>query len=322
MGGDEAHLSPHFTHEWMEVSLRIEEGDTVRISNSYAVLELAHYEAWYHKIHELRRASLTGEITSEEISTVDVRVKGIGSIGVFEFNPSINAFVITGAHIFGTTRNSSGPLLESPKYGFTLNSEMAEQLEKHIDHFDSWEDEPIEELTIETRDEVGLAAFMNYCIAVRNDWQEGDDSDWSRLNGQWVKGWLKPDGPQYLNCLAAMAAGGFLEPAVGPLEQMIDDSGSIDIEPWAVPYVLRLWDGLSSFPVLIAQVASRDADSSIFLVEFEKPIATAFVELVQDSMNSTRRSAERAQYAELAEFLDGATMTCQELLDKLVNAFF
>jgi hypothetical protein len=169
---------------------------------------------------------------------------------------------------------------------------------------------------------VGLAAFMNYCIAVRNDWQEGDDSDWSRLNGQWVKGWLKPDGPQYLNCLAAMAAGGFLEPAVGPLEQMIDDSGSIDIEPWAVPYVLRLWDGLSSFPVLIAQVASRDADSSIFLVEFEKPIATAFVELVQDSMNSTRRSAERAQYAELAEFLDGATMTCQELLDELVNAFF
>ena len=321
-GGDEAHLSPHFTHEWMEVSLRIEEGDTVRINNSYAVLELAHYEAWYHKIHDLRRASLTGEITSQEISTVDVRIKGIGSIGVFEFNPSINAFVITGAHIFGTARNSSGPLLDSPKYGFTLNSEMAEQLEKHIDHFDSWEDEPIEELTIETRDEVGLAAFMNYCIAVRNDWQEGDDSDWSRLNGQWVKGWLKPGGPQYLNCLAAMAAGGFLEPAVGPLEQMIDDSGSIDIEPWAVPYVLRLWDGLSSFPVLIAQVASRDADSSIFLVEFEKPIATAFVELVQDSMNSTRRSAERAQYAELAEFLDGATLTCQELLDELVNAFF
>jgi hypothetical protein len=119
-----------------------------------------------------------------------------------------------------------------------------------------------------------------------------------------------------------MAAGGFLEPAVGPLEQMIDDSGSIDIEPWAVPYVLRLWDGLSSFPVLIAQVASRDADSSIFLVEFEKPIAAAFVELVQGGMDSTRRSAERAQYAELAEFLDGATMTCQELLDKLVNAFF
>ena len=321
-GGDEAHLSPHFTHEWMEVSLRIEEGDTVRINNSYAVLELAHYEGWYHKIHDLRRASLTGEITSQEISTVDVRINGIGSIGVFEFDASINGFVITGAHIFGTARNSSGPLLDSPKYGFTLNSEMAEQLEKHIDHFDSWEDEPIEELTIETRDEVGLAAFMNYCIAVRNDWQEGDDSDWSRLNGQWVKGWLKPGGPQYLNCLAAMAAGGFLEPAVGPLEQMIDDSGSIDIEPWAVPYVLRLWDGLSSFPVLIAQVASRDADSSIFLVEFEKPIATAFVELVQDSMNSTRRSAERAQYAELAEFLDGATLTCQELLDELVNAFF
>jgi hypothetical protein len=320
--GDGAHLSPHFTHQWMEVSLRIEEGDTVRVSHSYAVLELAHYEAWYHKIHDLRRASLTGEITSQEISTVDVRINGIGSIGVFEFDASINGFVITGAHIFGTTRNSSGPLLESPKYGFTLNSEMAEQLEKHIDHFDSWEDEPIEELTIETRDEVGLAAFMNYCIAVRNDWQEGNDSDWSRINGQWVKGWLKPDGPQYLNCLAAMAAGGFLEPAVGPLEQMIDDSGSIDIEPWAVPNVLRLWDGLSSFPVLIAQVASREADSSVFLVEFEKPIAAAFVELVQDSMNSTRRSAERAQYAELAEFLDGATLTCQELLDELINAFF
>jgi hypothetical protein len=57
-------------------------------------------------------------------------------------------------------------------------------------------------------------------------------------------------------------------------------------------------------------------------VEFEKPIAAAFVELVQGGMDSTRRSAERAQYAELAEFLDGATMTCQELLDKLVNAFF
>ena len=294
----------------------------MRINNSYAVLELAHYEAWYHKIHDLRRASLTGEITNHEISTVDVRIKGIGSIGVFEFNPSINAFVITGAHIFRGGRIPKELFFDSPKYGFTLNSEMVEQLEKHIDHFDSWEDEPIEELTIETRDEVGLAAFMNYCIAVRNDWQEGDDSDWSRLNGQWVKGWLKPDGPQYLNCLAAMAAGGFLEPDVGPLEQMIDDSGSIDIEPWAVPYVLRLWDGLSSFPVLIAQVASRDADSSIFLVEFEKPIATAFVELVQDSMNSTRRSAERAQYAELAEFLDGATLTCQELLDELVNAFF
>ena len=321
-GSDSAHLSAHFTHEWMEVSLRIEEGDTVRINNSYAVLELAHYEAWYHKIHDLRRASLTGEITNHEISTVDVRIKGIGSIGVFEFNPSINAFVITGAHIFRGGRIPKELFFDSPKYGFTLNSEMVEQLEKHIDHFDSWEDEPIEELTIETRDEVGLAAFMNYCIAVRNDWQEGDDSDWSRLNGQWVKGWLKPDGPQYLNCLAAMAAAGFLKPDAGPLEQMIDDSGSIDIEPWAVPYVLRLWDGLSSFPVLIAQVASRDADSSIFLVEFEKPIAAAFIELVQDSMNSTRRSAERAQYAELAEFLDGATLTCQELLDELVNAFF
>ena len=320
-GSDNAHLSPHFTHEWKEVSLQIEEGDTVRVNNSYAVLELTHYEAWYHKIHDLRRASLTGEITNHEISTVDVRIKGIGSIGVFEFNPSINAFVITGAHIFGTARNSSGPLLVSPKYGFTLNSEMVEQLEKHIDHFDSWEDEPIEELTIETRDEVGLAAFMNYCIAVRNDWQEGDDSDWSRLNGQWVKGWMKPDGPQYLNCLAAMAAGGFLEPDVGPLEQMIDDSESIDIEPWATECVMHLWDELASFPVLIAKVATRNADSSVSLEEFDEPIATAFVELIQGAVKAVKRSDEQFVFRYLLEFINGAPLTTEKLLEELIEAF-
>jgi hypothetical protein len=320
-GSDSAHLSAHFTHQWMEVSLRIEEGDTVRINNSYAVLELAHYEAWYHKIHDLRRASLTGEITSQEISTVDVRINGIGSIGVFEFNPSINAFVITGAHIFGGGRIPKELFFDSPKYGFTLNSEMVEQLEKHIDHFDSWEDEPIEELTIETRDEVGLAAFMNYCIAVRNDWQEGDDSDWSRLNGQWVKGWLKPDGPQYLNCLAAMAAGGLLEPDVGPLEQMIDDSESLDIEPWAVEYVLQLWDELTSFPVLIAKAASQTMGSTVSLREFEKPIATAFVELIQGAMKSIVSSDEKAVYEKLYEFVNGAPLTVEQLLEELIEAF-
>ena len=320
-GSDSAHLSAHFTHEWMEVSLRIEEGDTVRINNSFAVLELAHYEAWYHKIHDLRRASLTGEITNHEISTVDVRINGIGSIGVFEFSPSINAFVITGAHIFGGGRIPKELFFDSPKYGFTLNSEMVEQLEKHIDHFDSWEDEPIEELTIETRDEVGLAAFMNYCIAVRNDWQEGDDSDWSRLNGQWVKGWLKPDGPQYLNCLAAMAAGGFLEPDVGPLEQMIDDSESLDVEPWAVDYVLRLWDELASFPVLIAKVASLTMGSTVSLREFEKPIATAFVDLIQGAMKSIVSSDEKAVYEKLYEFLNGAPLVAEQLLEELIEAF-
>jgi hypothetical protein len=320
-GSDNAHLSPHFTHEWMNVSLRIEDGDTARVNNSYAVLELAHYEAWYHKIHDLRRASLTGEITSQEISTVDVRVKGIGSIGVFEFNPSINAFVITGAHIFGTARNSSGPLLDSPRFGFSLNGDMVEQLTKFIYQFDFLHDEPIEELTIETRDEVGLAAFMNYCIAVRNDWQEGDDSDWSRLNGQWVKGWMKPDGPQYLNCLAAMAAGGFLEPDVGPLEQMIDDSESLDIEPWAVDYVLRLWDELTSFPVLIAKVASQTMGSTVSLREFEKPIASAFVELIQGAMKSIVSSDEKAVYEKLYEFLNGAPLTAEKLLEELIEAF-
>jgi hypothetical protein len=94
-GTDSAHLASHFSLQAGNWSPTIESSDELMIAGRSAVLTVAKYEGWYHKIHDLRRESHDPEstLTDIEIREITVLVSGMGYLGNFVFDDDLSCFI-------------------------------------------------------------------------------------------------------------------------------------------------------------------------------------------------------------------------------------
>ena len=314
ISGDSAHLSPHFAFEGTEHSMDIEDGETLEFRNrGSALLSLVSYSGWYAKLHTLRREFERDPETAGDFNRVEVEIAGLGSIGVFVFDLSRKCFVLEGEEKTQTELSSS------PRYGFALTDEMTAKLLPLLDAHDSWEDEPIELVELQVRREVDLAHSMTYQISS----DDGEDGDWTRIDGEWREGFMIPDGVHHKRCSTALIYGHHLDPTLPWHQAVLDDSYVYDVAPWALGLLTKLWDMGHPVRFFIGELAGMEEAKDVTIhLRNEEEHGQLLREVLKyvEELPSFIKADESFLVEDLLEWKDGQQMTAKELLSAIVEA--
>jgi hypothetical protein len=308
--GDPAHLSAHVSFEWAKHSAGIEEGETVEFRNrSSVLLSLGTYSGWYAKLHTLRREFESDPETAGDFNRVEVEIAGLGSIGSFVFDVTRRCFVLSGEE-----GNHATPTT-SPRYGFQLTEEMIAKLSPLMESFDSWEDEPVELMEIHVRHQVDLAHSMSYQIVS----EEGDDGDWTRIDGKWQEGFIIPDGVHHKRCTTALIDGHHLDPTLPWHQAVLDDSYVYDVSPWAFGLMTSLWDAGVPIRAIFGTLAGLAKDEDVSL-EAVKEKTRVQIESYIDSLVDFIPPDSSFLVEDLLEWKEGLKLTAKEMLTAIVEA--
>jgi len=308
--GDPAHLAPHFAFEWVEHSSEIEDGETLEFRGRGAtLLSLGTYAGWYAKLHTLRREFESDPDTAGDFNRVEVEIAGLGSIGTFVFDGSRECFVLEGEQV----QNSA--LTVSPRYGFSLTQEMVEKLLPVLEMHDSFEDEPIEQVDIQIRREVDLAHSLTYEV---RDSKSGD-GDWTRINGDWVLGFMVLDGKHHKRCLSALIDGGHLDLDVPLHQAVIEDSDVYEVAPWAIDLIVALWDAGVPVRTLFGKLAGLSPDTDVSIAAVDQETEGKIQDYI-DSLGEFIPPDSDFLIEDLLEWQDGLFMTAKGMLTAIVEA--
>lgn len=202
----------------------------------------------------------------------------------------------------------------SPRFGFELTPAMALALSRSLEDFDSWEDNPVETLKIAVRDEVGLAHTLNYNVAESSYLPKDVTREFSRSNGVWVEGFISPDARQYFQCEAEMERTGNLATSLHSHEAMVDGSLIYEANPWAVPYLLQIWDSKQTFYSFLGWFSQQDPDDKFTINDFDPVEGANFARVVKE-LTSGRISSDEQQRLMVAFYLAADTaVSAEEIL--------
>jgi hypothetical protein len=310
LAGDSAHLSPHFAFQWMAHSAHIEAGETLEFRNpGSALLSVGTYSGWYAKLHTLRREFESDPETAGDLNRIEVEIAGLGSIGVFVFDLSRQCFVLEGEERVQTK------LTNSPRYDFPLTDEMAAKLLPLWDSHDSWEDEPIERVELHVRHEVDLAHSLTYQISS----EEGEDGDWTRIDGEWREGFMIPDGVHHKRCSTELIHGHHLEPTLPWHQAVLDDSYIYDVSPWAMTSIASLWDSGVPIRTVFGELAELKEDHDVSFDAVDQKMRDK-IETYIDSLGRFIPPDSDFLIEHLLEWKQGLYLTAKGMLDAIVEA--
>jgi hypothetical protein len=310
MSGDSSHLSPHFAFDWVEHSEDIEDGETLEFRNrGSALLSLVTYSGWYAKLHTLRREFERDPETAGDFNRVEVEIAGLGSIGVFVFDLSRQCFVLEGE------QKTQAELSSSPRYGFPLTDEMTAKLLPLLDAHDSWEDEPIELVELHVRHEVDLAHSMTYQISS----DDGEDGDWTRIDGEWREGFMIPDGAHHKRCSTELIHGHHLDPTLPWHQAVLDDSYVYDVSPWAIASITSLWDAGVPVRAFFGELAGRKEDDDVSFDSVSQKLQDQ-IEAYVDSLGKFIPPDSDFLIEDLLEWRQGLFLTAKGMLEAIVEA--
>lgn len=241
-----AHVSPHFTYQWVsEVSSTFEAQDTIEfISESCWRVDFARYAGWYQKLHRLLEPQELYEVASQEPSSIYVFVDGIGCLGQFARDPDSGRL----ARVVPVAEPRNADPLATPRsrYGIALTPEMARGLTPPPTG---------DNLYVMGREEVGLAYSLY--------WEAREGEEWSRADGAWQAATLVMGGDNYISFLVAMAEGGHLDPSIPLHEAIVSESVVHEIQPWAGRLLLDEWDRATAFLILYAELGSLGSSEPV-----------------------------------------------------------
>jgi hypothetical protein len=313
ISGDSAHLSPHFAFEWAEHSMDIEDGETLEFRNrGSALLSLVTYSGWYAKLHTLRREFETDPETAGDFNRVEVEIAGLGSIGVFVFDVTRRCFVLEGEEK-AQTRPSS-----SPRYGFPLSKEMVNKLVLLDSNHDQWGEEVLEQVDLQIREEVDLAHSLTYEIGGG----EEEDQHWTRIEGEWLEGFMIPEGAHHRRCTKALIDKGKLDHTMPWHQAVLSDTTVYPVSSWALGPVTKLWDMGHPVRTFIGELAGMEEAKDVtnhFRNEEHRDLLLQVLEYVE-KLPSFIKADESFLVEDLLEWKDGRQMTAKELLSAIVVA--
>lgn len=308
-GGDKAHFAPHFCFEWSKFELSLNERDVLALNSEPARISLSSYAGWYRKLHEVRRDFDLDPDTTGDIDLIEVEIEGMGVIGRFNYLDSVDAYVLEDTLI------ETNSLTTSPRFGFNLTENMISVLEPLLSDFDQWEDEPIEVVELNIRQEVDLAHSLTYEIDPAGDELHG----WTRIDGQWQEGFMIPEGIHHRRCTIALVEGNHLDSSLTLHEAVLDDSAIYEVSPWAINLITQLWDLGAPVITAVGMLSELSSTDPISRSDVSGGFLNSLDSYI-DLLSSFIKADESFLVEDLLEWRDGLTLRAQQLLEAIVNA--
>lgn len=211
------------------------------------------------------------------------------------------------------------PLEASPRFGFELTPEMGRELVRALEYFDSWEDDPIEVVEIAVRKELGLAHTFSYNIEPNWPGSSGISISFARGAGAWESGFVNPGAWQFQHCEAEMRR--LLDRKGQPWQHdaMVDDSLIYEPNPWAIPYVLKLWDRNKEFHSFLGAISELDPDSSVSVYELTPDEGRHISRVANELMGTLISSDEQEQLHVAIELAGDREVPAEEILEFFSN---
>ena len=206
----------------------------------------------------------------------------------------------------------------SPRFGFELTPEMGRALAPALELYDSWEDKPIEVIEIAVREELGLAHTLNYNVDTDLPLPPGMVRQFARANGNWESGFVNPAAHQFIACEAEMRRSHNLRESAWGEEAMIDGSRIYEPKPWAINYILTIWDSKSPFYSFLGWLSEKEPEQRFSIHDLD-PDEGANLYKVMKELTNRRISSDELQWMMVAlDLVAEKSVSAEEIFEYFV----
>jgi hypothetical protein len=207
----------------------------------------------------------------------------------------------------------------SPRFGIELTSEMGRALAPALELYDTYEDEPIEVLELAVKSKIGLAHTLSYNIETDLPLPENTVREFARANKVWTPGFFNPEAWQFKHCEAEMKRLHNPRDGVWDENAILDDSDLYECKPWAVPFVLKLWDRKIPFHSFLGAISEMDAESRVSVYELKPDEAEHLSRVTKELRSHIISSDEHEEMQVVIELAADREMLAEEILEFFAN---
>ena len=207
----------------------------------------------------------------------------------------------------------------SPRFGFELTPEMGRALAPALDLYDTYEDDPIEVIEIAVREELGLAHTLNYNVETDLPLPRGMLRQFARANKTWEPGFVNPNAWQFQHCEREMRREHNLRDSAWGHEAMINDSRIYEPKPWAIPYILKLWDFNAPFHSFLGWLSENESTETFSIHDFDPDEGANLYKVVKELTNRRIRSDELQSMMVALDLMAEKSAAAEEILEFFVG---
>ena len=207
----------------------------------------------------------------------------------------------------------------SPRFSFELTPEMGRALAPALELYDTWEDGPIEVIEIAVREELGLAHTLNYNVETDLPQPQGVIRQFARGNGRWEPGFVNPEAWQFKHCEEEMRKSHNLRDSAWGHEAMIDGSIIYEPKPWAINYILEIWDRRAPFHSFLGWLSQQEAEDRFSIHDLEPDEGANLFKLMKELTNRRIRSDELQVMMVALNLVEGKAVATEEVFEFFAN---
>jgi hypothetical protein len=207
----------------------------------------------------------------------------------------------------------------SPRFGFDLTPEMGRALAPALELYDTYEDDPIEVVEIAVREELGLAHTLSYNVETDLPLPAGVVRQFARSNGVWEPGFVSPEAWQFEYCEGEMRRLHNLRNSTWDHEAIINDSRLYDPNPWATPYIFKLWDRRVPFPSFIGWLSEHGPTDKFSINDLDPIEGANLFKAVKELTNRRIRSDELESMMVALDLVAEKRVSAEDILEFFVG---
>jgi hypothetical protein len=207
----------------------------------------------------------------------------------------------------------------SPRFGFELTPEMGRALAPALELYDTYEDDPIEVIEIAVREELGLAHTLNYNVETDLPLPKGMIRQFARANKTWEPGFVNPNAWQFQNCEELMRREENIRDDAWGHEAMVDGSRIYEPKPWAINYILELWDRKAPFYSFIGWLSEQESAEMFSIHDLDPDEGANLYKVVKELTKRRIRSDELQSMMVALDLVDEKSVPAQEILEFFVD---
>jgi hypothetical protein len=203
----------------------------------------------------------------------------------------------------------------SRRFGFELTSEMGRALAPALELYDTYEDDPIEVIEIAVREELGLAHTLNYNVETDLPLPQGMIREFARANKTWEAGFVNPEAWQFKNCEELMRREENLRDDAWDHEAIIDGSRVYEPKPWAINFILDLWDRKVPFYSFIGWLSEKEPTQEFSIHDLDPDEGANLYKVVKE-LTSRRISSDELESMLVAlDLVAGKARSAEEIVE-------
>jgi hypothetical protein len=207
----------------------------------------------------------------------------------------------------------------SPRFGFELTSEMGRALAPALELYDTYEDDPIEVIEIAVREELGLAHTLSYNVETDLPLPKGIIREFARANKAWEPGFVNPEAWQFKNCEELMRLEENLRDDAWDYEAIIDGSRVYEPKPWAINFILELWDRKAPFFSFIGWLSEKEPAEMFSIHDIDPDEGANLYKVVKELTNRRISSDELESMMVALDLVADKAVSAEEIIEFFAN---